>query len=274
MKPDFKSNDPNPLLWYELENDKYNYCELDSKTTGLTHDGRYNESGLVDSLANVQNANGISMQLQNLLGYFQTVNPMQKQYSAVKGWNRAAISWSLKCDDASTADAGNDRQAIYKMLKEGSAAGDNMTFTRMLTWMPILICLFSLCSCCAGGVALNMKAMKTNANKPVVIYLVGTTILLIIAVLLVTFTPKAVQEKHDQEQKLLKYEAVNGCSDRYVNLPVHMSDVVADSVRYMEKIPSLAWFVLIITVINLFMEFGGSYVINKFVGDSDEEYKK
>lgn len=74
MKPGFQSIDPSRGLWYPLEFDQGNICPEDTKTTGFVFDGRYKETGLVDSLWNVQAGNGVLEALQMLPGYFQVVN--------------------------------------------------------------------------------------------------------------------------------------------------------------------------------------------------------
>jgi len=62
------------------------------------------------------------------------------------------------------------------------------------------------------------------------------------------------------------YEAINGCSDKYVALPGHLADQVLDSQRYIVKIPPLSYVVLVLCAINLFAEFAARLYVHKHDG--------
>jgi len=178
----------------------------------------------------------------------------------LRGWNRAAIAWDLKCDE----NAKKDRHFMYETLSSEKQHHDNQ-FTMHLTWIPFMIIFFSLCSCCAGGLFIHEKTTALNEPITIILYLdlVGTVLALVFATLLVIFTPKAIEEKHMQSQKLKKYAVINDCSDKYAKLPENVSDIVLDSISYMEKIPILAYIVLGITVVLIFIEFCSSRLIGR-----------
>jgi len=192
--------------------------------------------------------------------YGKYCNDGLKQASPLTGYGRSAIHWDLKCDDASTKDKNNDRLSIYNMLMIGGT-DNQMAYTSAIVTFSITLICFSVCVCCTGAAALFAQHEKVFVCS--ICYLIGVATCIIMTVMLVVDAPKAVQEKYAQADKMEKYDAVNGCSDpEYVHLPKGLSQVVEDSVRYIQPIPMLSWIVLVLTILNLFAECGAKWYLH------------
>jgi len=100
-----------------------------------------------------------------------------------------------------------------------------MIFTNSLATLAWFLIFFGLATCCCGGIALTKEKNWILS----ICYLIGAGISVVLTIMLVVRAPKAVDEKHAQIQKMESYEAINGCSDKYVNLPTHLADQVLAS---------------------------------------------
>ena len=60
---------------------------------------------------------------------------------------------------------------------------------------------------------------------------------------------------------------MNGCSDKYVHVEESLSDTVAGTIYYLEKITTFTIIILICTCINLFLEFMAKKMFH------DDDYK-
>ena len=73
-------------------------CEKE-KNTGVTYDPRYTRSGIYTNQYDLRNGVDvleIMRDLPNWSAYGPTINELEGY--KVSGWNRATISWSLKCE--------------------------------------------------------------------------------------------------------------------------------------------------------------------------------
>jgi len=87
---------------------------------------------------------------------------------------------------------GNDRQAIYRLLKEGSRTNE-MMYTSGLVALSSVLLFFSICVWCTGGAAI--MAQKKQGMIIMLVYLVGAVTSVVLSIFLVINSPKAVHEK-------------------------------------------------------------------------------
>lgn len=146
------------------------------------------------------------------------------------------------------------------MLALGSYE-DNMSYTRSLIWVSAVLIFLAVCVFAIGLVTFCSKNQGTGPCTTIS-YLIAAGISVVMAILLVVWAPKARNEKLNQEQKLLRYEKINGCSDEYVKVDEHLSDVVAGTIFYLDKIPILTVVVLICTGLALFVEMAAKKMFN------------
>lgn len=105
---------------------------------------------------------------------------------------------------------------------------------------------FSFCGLCG-----LFPILAKEKKELMVCYFIGAVACILCSILLLVRAPKAVDEKYAQSKKMEAYEAINGCSDKYVNLPTHFSDQVLGSTDFIKTIPPLTWTIFILTVINM-----------------------
>jgi len=192
MKPGEKSRDPQ-VAFYPLERDRDSGCTV-AKTTGEMYDGRYADLGLKASLGQMYYEAGVMNHLRGLPMYSDYVGGRGERAnmnSFVTGYGRSAIAWDLKCE----ATKGTDRASVYAMLTEGSYE-DNMGHTRSLIWVSAVLIFLAV----FVGVIGLLTFCKQNSSGVcnTVSYLIGASLSVFMAILLVVWAPKAVNEKLDQ----------------------------------------------------------------------------